>query len=69
MDNVIDLRPESHDISICVNTMCVNKCKRYYEYWKPSARQSYVNPANEYDEMGNQKPCKIRMKEEDIKNG
>ena len=28
----IDLRPGARDISICVNTMCQNKCKRYYEY-------------------------------------
>ena len=59
----IDLRPEARDISICVNTMCQNKCKRYYEYWKPSQIQSYINPANEYDKNGKQKPCKVRLEE------
>ncbi len=49
------------DISICVNTMCQNKCKRYYEYWKPAQMQSYINPANEYDKNGKQKPCKARL--------
>ena len=57
----IDLRPLAKDISLCVNTICNKKCKRYYEFWKPNTLQSYINPSNEYDKEGNQKPCKLRM--------
>ncbi len=56
----IDIRPEAEDMTLCLNKMCLNKCKRYYQYWKPAQMQSYINPANEYDKNGNQKPCKIR---------
>lgn len=59
----IDLKPEAKDMTLCLNTMCQNKCKRYYESWKPSQMQSYINPANEYDKDGNQKPCKARLEE------
>ena len=58
---IIDLRPEVRDISICVNTMCQNKCKRYYENWKHSQNQSYIRPSNQYDKLGKQKLCKVRM--------
>ena len=59
----IDLRPEAKDMTLCLNKMCLNKCKRYYELWKPSQMQSYINPTNEYDIYGNQKPCKVRLEE------
>ena len=26
--------------------------------------QSYINPANEYDKMGKQKPCKARLEDQ-----
>ena len=60
---MIDLRPKAKDMTLCLNTMCQNKCKRYYEFWKPSQMQSYITPANEYDKNGNKKPCKARMEE------
>ena len=56
----IDLRPQAKDMTLCLNKTCQNKCKRYYEFWKPSQMQSYINPTNEYDKNGNQKPCKAR---------
>ena len=43
----IDIRPEAEDMTLCLNKMCLNKCKRYYQYWKPAQMQSYINPANE----------------------
>ena len=57
---MIDLRPEAKDMKLCLNKMCVNKCKRYYEFWKPKQSQSYIYLANEYDKNGNQKSCKER---------
>ena len=51
-----DLRPEAIDMTLCLNKMCVNKCKRYYEFWKPAQMQSYINPVNEHDIYGKQKP-------------
>ena len=58
-----DLRPEAIDMTLCLNKMCVNKCKRYYEFWKPAQMQSYINPVNEHDIYGKQKPCKVRLEE------
>ena len=57
----IDLRPEAKDMTICLNKMCLNKCKRYYQNWKPKQNQSYINPGNRYDKNGIQKPCKLRI--------
>ena len=57
----IDLRPIIVDITLCKNDLCLNKCKRYYKLYKPSERQSYILPSIEYDKLGNQKPCKVRM--------
>lgn len=60
----IDLRPKAIDITLCINRMCMNKCKRCYEYWQPNENhQSYINPANEYDKYGKQKRCKSRLEE------
>ena len=58
-----DLRPQAKDMTLCLNIICQNKCKRYYGYWKPSQMQSYINPANEHDNNGNQRPCKARLEE------
>ncbi len=60
---MIDLRPVAKDMTLCLNTICQNKCKRYYELWKPSQMQSYIHPTIEYDKNGNQKPCKARLEE------
>ena len=60
---IIDLRPEANNIVLCLNKMCINKCKRYYAYWKPAQSQSYIYPANKYDKNGKQKPCKDRLEE------
>ena len=57
----IDLRPTRTDISLCINDLCSNKCKRYYKLYKPSKRQSYILPNIEYDKLRNQKPCKERI--------
>lgn len=58
----IDLRPRAIDMTLCVNKMCINKCKRYFEFWKPNEyHQSYINPANRYDKNGIQKKCKSRL--------
>lgn len=59
--NETDLRPIAGDISLCLNTICQNKCKRYYENWKVSKVQSFVQPIMEFDELGNQKKCNLRM--------
>ena len=59
----IDLRPQARDMTLCLNNMCSNKCKRYYELWKPEQIQSYINPTTEYDIYGNQKPCKVRLED------
>ena len=44
-----DERPQAIDMSLCLNDMCQNKCKRYYKYWKPAQIQSYIYSANVYD--------------------
>ena len=41
---MVDLRPQVTDMTLCLNKTCQNKCKRYYEFWKPSQIQSYINP-------------------------
>lgn len=59
--NEIDLRPQAIDMTLCVNKMCINKCKRYYAYWKPNYNQSYINPSFKYDKNGKQEECKCKM--------
>ena len=59
----IDLRPTAKDMVLCLNKMCANKCKRYFEYWKPNVyQQSYINPANKYIN-GVQQKCKCRLED------
>lgn len=46
MEEKIDTRPQAYDMALCVKSTCPNRCKRYYENWKPERLfQSYVNPA------------------------
>lgn len=47
-----DYRPIANDISLCTNTLCKNKCKRYQDNWQPSIYQSYINPAMRYFKVG-----------------
>ena len=55
MGDVIDMRPQADDITLCIKSTCPNKCKRYYEYWRPEKYyQSYVNPSNAGE-------CEIRI--------
>lgn len=58
----IDLRPIANDITLCTNSACQNKCKRWHENWKPSQIQSYINPTMKFDKFGNLKECELRMK-------
>lgn len=57
----MDTRPLAKDITLCTNKYCKDKCKRYYENWKPNTIQSYINPSMEYTIDGDVKPCKLRM--------
>lgn len=57
----IDKRPTAKDISLCTNRYCKKKCKRYFENWKPSVIQSYINPPTEFTVDGDVKPCRLRM--------
>ena len=59
----IDIRPLAIDISLCTNTLCKNKCKRYQDNWKPNNPQSYINPAMKYDKDFNMLECDARMEE------
>ena len=56
-----DERPQAIDMSLCLNDMCQNKCKRYYKYCKPAQIQSYIYSANVYDK--NKKTCNARLEE------
>ena len=58
--NETDTKPMRGDIILCLNTICSNKCGRYYKNWRVADMQSYINPVIEYDEFGNQKECKLR---------
>ena len=57
----IDTRPHANDITLCLNSFCENKCKRFHENWQPSEYQSYINPSVTYDEFGFKEKCKLRM--------
>ena len=56
----IDLRPTAIDMTLCLNKLCVNKCKRYFEYWKRTENQSYIYPGNRY-KNGIQQECESRL--------
>jgi hypothetical protein len=56
-------KPIAWDISLCMNNICPNKCKRYKSNWTPEKYQSYSFPTIELDENGNLKKCDARMEE------
>lgn len=61
MNYEIDTRPFANDITLCLNSLCGNKCKRFHENWRVGEYQSYINPGTIYDEFGFIEECKLRM--------
>lgn len=57
----IDIRPLAIDMSLCTNSLCKNKCKRYQDFWKPNNPQSYINPSMRYDDNFNMLECDSRI--------